>query len=166
VVTTSIATTSPVVTKSVATTSPAVITVSGHPTSNSTTAVTVINSSDGAAVVTPMTVTGENVVVADEYGYAITGKEDILVKITRTTTLKELEEFKKQMSEKGIDLTIDETKYNDKGILTMIAGHMKSKDGHSEFNASDFKTVTLATIKNGDRTYFKVSIVDNKKIVI
>ena len=119
------------------------------------------------AIVSPVAATDAIAVVGD-YDYAITGKEDILVTITRNTTTDQLEEFKKQMKEKGIELNFDKTIFNTKGVLTHISGTMKSADGKSKntFSATDFKELILATIKDGDRTYIKVSVKDNKKVVI
>jgi hypothetical protein len=39
---------------------------------------------------------------------------------------------------------------------------MKSNDGRSNFVATDFSKLILAMIKKGDRTYFKVSVKDDK----
>jgi hypothetical protein len=97
----------------------------------------------------------------DDYSYRITGKEDILITITKNTTKEQLEDFKRQMKEKEIELTYDNIDYNN-GILVSISGTMRSKDGHSNFVASDFNKLCLAMIKKGDRTYFKVSVRDDK----
>lgn len=88
----------------------------------------------------------------------------MLVTITKKTTAGELEEFKKKMKEKGIELKFDNVNYND-GRLVSISGTMKSKDGHSNFSATDFNKLVLAMIKNGDRTYFKVNVTDNKAVI-
>jgi len=117
------------------------------------------------AIVSPVAPT-DVVAVVDDYGYAITGKEDILVTITRNSTEEQLEKFKRQMKEKGIELNFDNTTFNTKGILTHISGTMKSANGKSKnsFSATDFKEVILAAIIEGNRTYFKVNV--NKKVVI
>jgi BlaR1 peptidase M56 len=128
-------------------------------------AITVTNSS-GTTVATPEVVSAGNVSVVGDYGYTITGNEDVLLTITKNTTAQQLEEFKKQMKEKGIELNFDKTTYNSKGILTYIKGTMKSADGHSNFVASDFNKLILATVKKGSRTYFKVTIEDKPKVVI
>jgi hypothetical protein len=72
------------------------------------------------------------------------------------------------MREKGIELNFDNSTFNTKGILSHISGTMKSADGKSKstFSATDFKELVLATIKDGDRIYLKVSVKDNKKVVI
>lgn len=116
-------------------------------------------------VVSPVAATNVAAVI-DDYGYAITGNEDILVTITRNSTAEQLEEFKKQMKEKGIELNFDNATFNTKGVLTHISGTMKSANGKSKntFSATDFKEVILAAIIDGDRTYFKVNV--NKKVVI
>ena len=117
------------------------------------------------AIVSPVAPT-DVVAVVDNYGYAITGKEDVLVTITRNTTREQLEEFKKQVKEKGIELSFDNTTFNSKGILTHISGTIKSADGKSKnnFSATDFKELILAAIKDGERIYLKVSV--NKRVVI
>jgi hypothetical protein len=94
-------------------------------------------------------------------GYTITGKEDILITITKNTTRNQLDDFIKQMKEKGIELRFENINYND-GVLTEISGYMKSNDGRSNFVATDFSKLILAMIKKGDRTYFKVSVKDDK----
>ncbi len=65
------------------------------------------------------------------------------------------------MKEKGIELKFDNIEY-DNGNLISISGTMKSKDGHSSFSATDFNKLMLAMIRDDDRTYFKVSVTDNK----
>ena len=114
----------------------------------------------------PAVAVGENVHAIDPYGHTITGKEEILVTITRKTTADQLEEFKKQMKEKGIELTFDDIDF-DNGKLVSISGTMKSKDGKSKstFSVTDFHKVNLASIKNGDKTYFKVNVTDNKTVI-
>lgn len=116
-------------------------------------------------IVSPAATTDAGGVIDD---YTITGNEDILVTITRNTTAGQLEEFKKQMKEKEIELSFDNTIFNSKGMLTHISGTMKSADGKSKsnFSVTDFKELILSSIKDGDRTYLKVSVKDNKKVVI
>ncbi|MGB4845643.1 MAG: M56 family metallopeptidase [Ferruginibacter sp.] len=119
-------------------------------------------SGSGKTVITPMAPrAGEEPLMVDDYGYAITGKEDVLVTITKNTTRSQLDDFVKQMKAKGIDLYFENVNYND-GILTEITGYMKSKDGRSNFVATDFSKLILAMIKKGERTYFKVSVKDDK----
>ncbi len=117
------------------------------------------------APMSPLASTGVNVLPVDPNGNTITGEEDILATITRKTTSAELEEIKKQMKEKGIELKFDDVQYeNDK--LVSISGTMKSKDGHSNFSASDFSKLVLAMIRYEDnRTYFKVKVTDNKMVI-
>ena len=114
----------------------------------------------------PAVVVGENVQAIDPYGHTITGEEEILVTITRKTTADQLEEFKKQMKEKGIELNFDDMDF-DNGKLVRISGTMKSKDGKSKstFSVTDFHKVILASIKDGNKTYFKVNVTDNKTVI-
>ena len=112
-----------------------------------------------------MNVLSGKVMIADKYGYTITGDEDVLVAITKNTTKEELEAFKKKMKEKGIDLTYDDMIYKN-GKLIKLTGTMKSKDSNSNFVAVDFDTMILAMIREGEKTWFKVSVKDNKRVVI
>ncbi len=120
--------------------------------------------SGGVTVTAPMAA-DEAVTIegTDDYGHAITGKEDIIVTITRNTSRRQLDEIILQMKEKDIDLSYDEIEYNEKGILVKLTGTMRSREGRSNFVAVDFHTLTLAMIKKGEKTYFKVSTRDNKK---
>jgi len=95
----------------------------------------------------------------------ITGAEDIVVTITNKTTRAELEDFKKRMKEKGVELDFDDIEYNSKGVLISINGSMKSGESKSIFSASDFTKLILAMIKKGDETYFKVSVKDGKEVI-
>jgi beta-lactamase regulating signal transducer with metallopeptidase domain len=106
------------------------------------------------------------VAVIDDRDYQIHGTEDIIVKITKHTTRKELDGFIQQMKAKDIVLTYDEIEYNDKGQLVVLTGTMASSDGSkSRFVASDFEMLILAMIKKSDRTYFKVSTRDQKEVI-
>ncbi len=105
------------------------------------------------------------VMIVDGYSSTITGKEDVLVKIIRNTTREDLDQFKTIMKEKGIELVFDDIEYNEKGKLVQISGHMKSKDGISNFSANDFECLILAMVKNENQTYFKVSTQDSKEVI-
>jgi beta-lactamase regulating signal transducer with metallopeptidase domain len=106
------------------------------------------------------------VAVIDDRDYQIHGTEDIIVKITKNTTRKELDAFIQQMKAKDVILTYDEIEYNDKGQLVVITGTMTSSDGSkSRFVASDFEMLILAMIKKSDRTFFKVSTRDTKEVI-
>lgn len=119
-------------------------------------------SGSGTTVIAPMAPRpGERPIVVDDYGYTITGNEDVLITITKNTTRSQLDDLIRQMKAKGIELHFENINYND-GVLTEISGFMKSKDGRSNFVASDFQKLILAMIKNGERTYFKVSVKDDK----
>lgn len=107
---------------------------------------------------------GSAITMIDPYGYVITGNEDIVIRITKSTTREELEKFKTQMKAKGVELDFDEIEYNDKGILVSINGTMKSGDSRSNFVATDFESVVLAMVKKGQKTYFKVSTKDREVI--
>lgn len=101
----------------------------------------------------------------DFYSHLITGKEDIVITITRNTTRQELDKFITDMKAKGVELDFDEIEYNEKGKLAAISGNMRSGGSHSNFIANnDFGKLVLAMIKKGDQVYFKVSV--NAKEVI
>jgi len=132
--------------------------------------VAITNQTSTSTVITaasPVAIASGNVIAIAQDGHALTGEEEILVTITRKTTADQLEEFKKQMKEKGIELKFNEIDY-DNGKLVKISGTMKSKDGKSKsnFSVTDFSKVILASITDGSKTYFKVNVVDNKRTVI
>jgi len=104
------------------------------------------------------------VLVIDALGHTINGNEDILFTITKNTTREQLEEFKKEMKSKGIELNYDEIDY-DGGKLVRISGTMKSGGSTSSFVGVDFEKLILAMVKKGDRTYFKVSSRDDKRVI-
>lgn len=125
----------------------------------------VVLTGDGEqSVIAPMDHFNNDLTVVDPYGHVITGAEDVLVVITKNTSKEQLEEFRKQMKEKGIELKYDNVDYND-GKLVSITGTMRSADGHSNFVATDFNKLVLAMIRKGDKTYFKVSVKDNKTVI-
>ena len=72
------------------------------------------------------------------------------------------------MKQKGYELKFDKTIYSDKGTLTHISGTIKSytHDERSDFSASDFVQLTLATIKEDHHIHFKVVIKEKPKVVI
>jgi hypothetical protein len=115
-------------------------------------------------IIAPMSPTNDGWTLPDQANL-ITGKEDVLVVITNKTTREQLDGFIEQMKEKGIELSYDDIDYRN-GKLVSISGKMKSKDGHSNFVATDFNKLVLATLKQDGRTYFKVLVTDNRKIVI
>lgn len=127
--------------------------------------VSTVVSESNTTVVAPAVAVEGSVSVLDDYGYVITGKEDIILTITKTTTRQQLDEFVKQMKEKGVTLSFDKIEYNSNGQLVTLNGTMKSKDGKSNFSASDFQQVILAMIKKGDRTYFKVNVKDDREVM-
>lgn len=99
----------------------------------------------------------------DEFIYNITGKEDVLLRITKYTTKEQLEQYKNQMKDKGIDLTFSNIEYNSKGELVLLSGRMKSNSGQSNFVADDFEILILAAIIKGDKTLFTVRSSDQKE---
>ena len=88
----------------------------------------------------------------------------MLVTITNRTTRQQLDEFKKQLKDKGFDLDYKKIEYNTKGVLTYIDGTIDSKSGHSSFVAVDFEKLVLSMITDGSRIYFKVRVKDKEVI--
>jgi len=119
-----------------------------------------------ATVVTPVAST-KLVKVIDNNVSPVIGDMDVLMTITKNTTAGELEDFKKQLKEKGYELNFDKPTYNAAGVMTHISGAIKSQDGQvGNFSATDFDRVILALVKENYRTYFRIEIVDKKKVVI
>ncbi|MDP4264220.1 MAG: M56 family metallopeptidase [Bacteroidota bacterium] len=121
----------------------------------------------GATVISPVSAIAggmEGVTIADDDGNMITGKEEVMITITKKTTPDQLEEYKKQMKEKGIELKFDDTRY-EKGILTHISGTVKFKKGSGSFSGSDFNKLILAVFKDGENIYLKVRTTDNKEVI-
>ena len=110
-----------------------------------------------ATVISPAT-PAKSVAVVDDNGYAVIADEEVLLTITKNTTSQQLDDFKKQMKEKGYELKFDKTIYSDKGILTHISGTIKSythDEQSSDFSASDFVQLTLANIKEDNHIHFR-----------
>jgi beta-lactamase regulating signal transducer with metallopeptidase domain len=117
-------------------------------------------------IVSPVA-SAKSVAVVDDNAYAITEDKNVLVTITKNTTATQLEDLKKQMKEKGYELTFDKTTYNDKGILTHISGTIKSQhEQNGNFSATDFEKLILAEVKENYRIFLRIEIVDKKKVVI
>lgn len=139
-----------------------------HSDMSAPTPVAMVHDASGQTVIAPMSNAARiagGVMMIDKSSYVINGEEDVLITITHKTTRQQLEQYKQQMKEKGIELTYDEIKYDDKGLLVELSGQMKSKDGHSNFNALDFGKLILAMVKDGEHTYFKVSTTDRKVVI-
>ena len=107
---------------------------------------------------------GEPVMAIASDGHTITGEEDILVTISKKTTPQQLEELKRKMKERGIELKYDHTDFKN-GILVSIGGSIKLKDTTGSFSATDFSKVILSTITSGKRVIFKVNVVDKHQVI-
>jgi beta-lactamase regulating signal transducer with metallopeptidase domain len=133
------------------------------------TAATIVSSAtvniEGTTVIAPVAATSRAVMIADDNGYTITGQEEVLITITKHTTRQQLDEFKKQMKEKGIELSFDEIEYDDNGVLIRLRGMVKSKDNNSSFSASGFNKLILSMITDGDHFYFRVRTTNNKVVI-
>ncbi len=129
----------------------------------------VVTSGSGESVITsanPVTtaITSNGVLAMDDNGYIINGKEDIRITITKKTTSQQLEEYIKQMKEKGIELKFDNKDF-DNGILTHISGTMKFKDSHANFSATDFTKLILIAVRDEEHIYFKVRTGDTREVI-
>ncbi len=124
----------------------------------------VLSSHSGQTTLAALNPLNDEIMVVDPNDIELTGKEEILITITKNATPDQLEIFKKQLKEKGIELQYDNIDYND-GILTSISGRMKSADRHTNFVATDFNKLVLSLVRKGDKTYFKVSVTDSKMVI-
>jgi hypothetical protein len=107
-------------------------------------------------------VNGHPVMVSD-HSATITGKEDVLITITAKTTARELDAFIDQMKLKGVVLKFSNKDFND-GKLVSLTGTIERKGSRASFSATDFKTLILAMVEEGDNTYFKVNITEREVI--
>jgi hypothetical protein len=142
--------------------------VSVHTTGTTISAPVITSTIDGTTIISPVTTAvsvHSPVIHVDDNGMVTTiGEEQLVITITKKTTPDQLEDFKKQMKEKGIELKYDETHY-EKGVLTHVSGTIKFKDGSGSFSGTDFNILILAVYKNGDDIYFKVRTTDNKEVI-
>jgi beta-lactamase regulating signal transducer with metallopeptidase domain len=128
--------------------------------------VTVVGQLEGEIVIAPTeAITRANeVTVIDSKGTAINGKEEILVTISKYTSREQLEDFKKQMRLKDIDLIFDIIDYNEKGMLVSIGGTLSGKQGTNTFIATDFEKMILSIVYGSDRTYYKLNLITKKEV--
>jgi len=148
----------------IATTMAPVTTIDNSETVVTVKAATPVKSSV-AGIIAPVAST--SVMGVDDRQQPVVAEEDVLVTITRNTTAAQLEDFKKQMKEQGYELNFDKSTYNNNGILIHISGTIKSKNGQSgNFSATDFDRVILARVQEDNRFYWRIEIVDKKKVVI
>ena len=123
--------------------------------------VTVADNANPSITSTVALVPTEEVAVIDENDNSIVNEVEELLTITKKTTSRELESFKKELKAKGIELNYDEIEY-DKGILVKITGSLKSKDGHANFVGVEFNKIVISKVKKGEKTYFRVDEVVKK----
>jgi hypothetical protein len=95
-------------------------------------------------------------VVADDIT-VMQGEEKVLLVITRKTTKKELENFVQALKEKGIDLKFTNMDFND-GVLNNVRGSIELNDNKAIFSATDFSKVTVSSVEDGDKVYFRINI--------
>ncbi len=122
-----------------------------------------VGKSDPVTMTTIPVVPTEEVEAIDEDGALIATeavptkpvKAEILLTISKKTTQSELDAYKSQLKEKGIDLNYDEIKY-EKGILVKISGTIRSKDNNASFFGVDFNKLVISVYKRGERSYFRI----------
>lgn len=144
------------------TAAPVIVTASGE----TVVAASPVTSATIAATPTVAVNPIRTVTVVDD-GEPVIAPEDVLATITKKTTASELEDFQKQLKEKGYQLSFDKTTYSEQGTLTHVSGSIKSPDGKTgNFSATDFERVTFARVKYNNGSYLRIDVVDKKKHVI
>jgi hypothetical protein len=99
----------------------------------------------------------------DDNGNLTHAEEEILLTITKKTTRQQLDDFIDKMKEKGIELKFDNIDYdNDK--LVHISGSAKFKNSNNSFSVTDFNKVVLSRVKDNDRIYLKVDVIERQVI--
>jgi hypothetical protein len=138
--------------------------INQQPNEDGVSPVVLIGNESGHSVLAPMAPleTTVGALVIDGNGRVINGEVDILVTISKNTSRQELDALKIKMKAIGYALTYDNIEYDDKGVLTLISGQMKSNESQCNFNATDFSKVILSTISSSGKTIFKVDIVGKK----
>ena len=99
----------------------------------------------------------EEVTVITDEGVVINENEEVLIIITKKTTKEQLEFFKKNMKDQGIEVTYDKMEYEN-GKLINIIGSIKSKDTHSNFGGEKFGKLTIIKVRKGEKIYFQIRI--------
>ena len=109
-----------------------------------------------ATTVAPLAVSGVPFAIADQDPNIIIGDQEVLFSITKNTTRTELDDLKKEMKEKGYELSFDEINYNDNGKLISISGTMESKDATNKFSATGFSKIVVSVVNEGGHTFFRI----------
>ena len=144
----------------------ATITASTDVSISKTVAATALDSRGSATVIAMSRPAVSNVaVIAGDADYSNSGQEEILVVITRSTTRQQLEEFKKEMKEKEIELRFDDIEYGSDGKLVRITGTVKSKNASGNFSASSFNKLILSMTKDGEQIHFRIRTTSNKEVI-
>jgi len=133
------------------------VTVAPVAIASNPTGVTVVSASAPAEIAAPVLAIGES-------GETISGEEEILVTISKKTTPQQLQDFKSNMKERGIELNYDHTDFKE-GVLVNISGTIKLKDNAARFSATDFNKLILSTVTNGERISFKVKVSERNKVI-
>jgi hypothetical protein len=89
-------------------------------------------------------------------------EKEVLLTITKNTTKGQLESLKKEMKEKGYELTYNETRYEN-WILERISGSLKSKEKESKFSGSDFSKIVISLVKKGEYHLIEINIIKKAK---
>lgn len=100
----------------------------------------------------------------DDLSHIITGKEDIIITITRKSTKTDLDRFISEMKAKEVELLFDHTEFDEKGNLISLSGTMRSGGSKSHFSVTDFSKLVLAMMKKDGKTWLKVNTTDREVI--
>lgn len=90
----------------------------------------------------------------------LTADELVTITITPSTTEAELEEYKKKMKARDVNLTYFDLIFHN-GKLSKLTGKMESRSRKSDFSAIDFKQLTLGIGVEGDQVWAVVNVVRN-----
>ena len=94
----------------------------------------------------------------------ITGGEDIVITITRSTTREQLDALIGQMKAKGVELKFSNMDFND-GELRSLSGTMKKKGSTSNFSVTDLEILVLAMTEKDGQVWFKVSTQQPDRVI-
>jgi hypothetical protein len=96
----------------------------------------------------------------------INNVEDILtITISKFSNREQLEQYKKQLKEAGVELEYDKMEYNAQGALVHLSGTLKSKEGRSNFVGKDFQRIVLRVTKKDGRTSFNILTSNSREVI-
>jgi hypothetical protein len=156
-----IVTTTPLITTTI---SPAIIaapSIEGLPVTG--VVATTIPGSNGLTAIVPTGLVTAPAIPKD-FPDEITMDDGFFLTITSQTTRQQLEDLKKQAKERDVELTIDDTEYEN-NQLVRVTGTLKSKDGSSNFVATDFRKLVLVMWNKDGKIIFRVIVKDKNEVM-